>query len=270
MKTKRLFALVCVSLTLLTLSVGVFAFQPPSQSPFVEYGAYQIGDFNSQNACQVTGPYSLCSCGTLCYSYVIADADIPDDYRGGSVFAIIDPTSLNRAFNGLYNVLSDDHTQSDHSINNCYRTYSSGSQSILTTRELTATDFNRYTLLLVDPSLAIDSGLRSFIDTNVISVTSHVGYSFALISVSPVQGYIDGLNDEALRDAVNLAYNDGLISGSENANAFDLISVVVDSVSSTVLETLYDINIMGLSLLHLVYFVVALSIVMLILKVVRG
>lgn len=261
MKTKRFMALVCVSLTLLTLSVSVFAFQPDLQSPFVDYGAYQYDFFNSDTTTTIVSD-SCEVCGLVGYSYHIVRVN--DDMFEGSI-SIIDVTSLNRNFNGLYNLLDDTHDISDHTDNTAF--FNDGGRGyidLFTSRLVYGADI-RYTYLYIPLSLSIDSGLFDFVDDNVTSVTAHTAYSFTLVSASPVQYYIDEQNAEAIR----LAYNDGVINGTRNTTALQYITECLNGVSHAIAEVL-DFEIFGVSLTMLFTLVTAVAVISLIVKIIRG
>lgn len=268
MKTKRFSALVCVALTLSLMGVGVFAFQPPDQSPLVQYGAHQIGDFNSTATCTVVrDTCEVCGADITGYNYVFnVSRDLLNQFYTGC-FAIIDTTGLNRNFNGIYNLLDDTHMTSNHTDSTAYVNYSdiNNNIGIFVTREITATDGVRFTALYVPDALTVESGIGDFVTDYVTSVTAHTAYSYGVISPSPVQGYLDDMHADALR----LAYNDGQINGSQNADMINGANNIFADIRIA-LTPLLEFEILGVSVISFVSLLVTFTIIMIIIKVVRG
>lgn len=264
MKIKRILALVCVSLTLVTMGVGVFAFQPPEQSPLVTYGAFQTDNFNSNLTCSVVA--DTCEvCGVTGYCYVISPPTDINAFYDGS-FSIIDTTSLNRGFNGLYTLLDDHHSEVAHKINTAYvNGFSNGKAYVFTTRTLTVTDAVRYTALYVPLALTVESGLDNFINSDVVSVTAHTAYSYGLLSPYPLQDFMDDKRSEALA----FAYNDGQINASENIGVMGIIDEIISGVAMS-LNPILTFEFLGVSALSLIGLMCTLFVVLLIIKVVRS
>lgn len=269
---KRVSALIFALTLALCMGVSVFAFQPNENSFLPTIGGWQATTSNTNYTTQWR-PAVCRECGTSGYEIELSDAPS----RPGDIIAITSasPNTLTEHSDcGIVYAtqLDEPHSADAHKPGVFFSDFFGGVSSVLFTVNSHNTTPFRCVYGGIQ-KLSADGGISPLWERlspvyreNLQYRSQCALYGFTTLSVplyaDEVETYIDSVGENG--------YNQGLINGTENSNSYLFIGEVIDSVSSTILNALYDIDVLGISLLHLVYLVVAVGIITLILKIVRG
>lgn len=281
---KRICALLFVSLTLVTMGVGVFAQQPNVITPAVDYlGYWQNTPSNIGYPSSWT--FDICpECGQELYSMSL-NGLAPTPLSDGAIISlcIANPTAINGSTVADMGILfSNSHNYGDH-ING--RIYYIGNTIYTKIAKSDGTIPMVWQICPTD-SLNYDNAL-TFLNSYVVGRDMAYARSFGIFSIQ-MPYYIDSVIDEAVSASYSNGYNDGYysegssyntgyhngyadgqINATKNVSIIGMVDEIMNGIANS-LNPILSFEILGVSALSLAGLMCTLFVVLLIIKVVRS
>ena len=274
---RRLFAVVCVALTLLLTGVGVFALQPSQINPVADtYGFWQ--NQKQDGAEQYAFFEYSCSCGSTLYGL-----DLDHTIYMGDIVNIASTAGtgqLTYADCGVvaYFTPSDPHETTAHRLGEFYLD-DCDTQIIYTAMAKPTTSASLVILVESTGAETLISD-RAFYASNIVGGATNTVRTYALInalsSIYDANIYNKGLSDgygvardEFYNEGYQHGYADGQINASENADAFELFDNLFEGVTDGLIPIL-SFEVFGFSIMGLLSLLVTGFVIMLIVKIIRG